>query len=445
MSETAKRTEKAAGVLVVHYENTGVSVPAAGNTTIAEIGVEGCETLSVQFSVATFALDAFTVQRRTTANAAYETEASSAANYTAPTGRIQRASGDLTTVGAGSTGSFDMDVAGLESVKITASGNGGAASVSVYATATKGKGSGSQSALSSVLGATADAAVSSDAVGTISGKLRGIVKILADLWDSTLHRLKVSAKVDAATPTSYRTNVTSADLLAAPAQPTCTLVAGGSLAASAHTIFVVGGNVYGRTTATQGNATVTGDGGANKTARVAITQLAGATFYDIYCSTDGAASKWVGRITEAQRATGIKITAVGVTGAGGTAGAVDVEVPGTGLAVNGGQLTQNTAYSIPASPVDCSGYQYVDFDLTMSRTGDAAAPSLKVIPFWYNSRTSTYQSGDVQSINFGGQSGAYWPNKQRLRLECRGNSAVALAVASIAGTGASLDIDAALS
>jgi hypothetical protein len=39
------------------------------------------------------------------------------------------------------------------------------------------------------VGATSDAAVSSDATGTLSGKLRGVVKILADVWDSTNHRL----------------------------------------------------------------------------------------------------------------------------------------------------------------------------------------------------------------------------------------------------------------
>jgi hypothetical protein len=41
------------------------------------------------------------------------------------------------------------------------------------------------------LGATTDAAVSSDATGTISGKIRGLVKILASVWDSINGRLKV--------------------------------------------------------------------------------------------------------------------------------------------------------------------------------------------------------------------------------------------------------------
>jgi hypothetical protein len=43
-----------------------------------------------------------------------------------------------------------------------------------------------------VLGATTDAAVSTDTTGTISGKLRGLVKIFADVWNSTSHFLSVS-------------------------------------------------------------------------------------------------------------------------------------------------------------------------------------------------------------------------------------------------------------
>jgi hypothetical protein len=40
-------------------------------------------------------------------------------------------------------------------------------------------------------GALADAAVVTDSNGTLSGKIRGLVKILADVWDSINHRLKV--------------------------------------------------------------------------------------------------------------------------------------------------------------------------------------------------------------------------------------------------------------
>lgn len=41
-------------------------------------------------------------------------------------------------------------------------------------------------------GATTDAAVTGNNTGTLSAKLRGLSKILADVWDSTNHWLKVS-------------------------------------------------------------------------------------------------------------------------------------------------------------------------------------------------------------------------------------------------------------
>ena len=261
---------------------------------------------------------------------------------------------------------------------------------------------------------------------------------------SLLSPLPIVTKMQAAVAAAYRSAIAAADVLSIPGTVTCTKQAGGGATAGTYTIFVVAGNAHGRTTAKQGDATVTTET-TNLTVRAAFAAVSGASFYDIYCSTAGAAAKFVGRITEAQRASGIKLTAVNTTGAGGTVGAVDIEVPGTGLAVNGGQLAQNTAYAIPATPVDCSGYQYVDFDLSLSRTGDIAAPALAVIPFFLNARTSTYQAGEPLTINFGGTLGAYGPMKQRVRVEARGNSGVALVVASIAGTGASLDIDATLS
>lgn len=241
---------------------------------------------------------------------------------------------------------------------------------------------------------------------------------------------------------SYRSAVTATDVIAAPGTVTCTKQAGGGVTAGVHNVKVVAVNAYGRTTATAGNVAVTTET-TNLTVRAAFALVTGATHYDIYVSTD-ADPKWVGRITEAQRLSGIKITAVGTTGAGGVAGAVDVEAVGTGLQA-ATTAAVNTAYSIPASPVAAREHQYVEFDLTLTRTGDGVALSLIVIPFVYNSRTNTYYARSAETITFGGTSASYLPHKQRLRVEVRGNQSVALVVASIAGTGASLDIDAVVS
>lgn len=253
-----------------------------------------------------------------------------------------------------------------------------------------------------------------------------------------------AGSVSAVAAAAYRSAVVAADVIAVPGTVTCTKQAGGAAADGVYTVYVVAGNAYGRTTAVAGNTTITTET-TNLTVRAAFAAVVGATFYDIYASTDGAAAKFVGRITEAQRATGIKLTAVNTTGAGGVAGAVDIEVPGTGLAVNGGQLAVNTAYTVPASPVNCAGFQYCDFDLTFTRSGDSVAPALIVVPFYYNARTATYSAGTPVTVTFGGAAGVYTPLKQRIRVEVRGNSAVALMVEAIAGTGASLDVDAVLS
>lgn len=255
--------------------------------------------------------------------------------------------------------------------------------------------------------------------------------------------IRVKIGTIASAPIAHRSAVLAADLLAAPGTVTCTKQASGSCDAGVHTVYVIAGNPYGRTLPTAGNTTVTTET-TNLTVRAAFAAVTGATYYDIYCSTDGVAAKWVGRITEAQRASGIKITAVGTTGAGGTAGAVDIGEVGTGLAANAASNAVNTAFSVP-TPIDCSGYQYVDFDISMTRSGDAVIPAVTVIPFYYNSRTATYSAGTITALTFGGAAGVLNPLTQRLRVETRGNDGMALVVASISGTGASLDVDATLS
>lgn len=59
-------------------------------------------------------------------------------------------------------------------------------------------------------GATTDAAVVSDVSGTVSGKLRGLVKILASVWDSVNGRLKVDAS--ATTVTVSNSGLTNIDV-----------------------------------------------------------------------------------------------------------------------------------------------------------------------------------------------------------------------------------------
>lgn len=239
---------------------------------------------------------------------------------------------------------------------------------------------------------------------------------------------------------NYRTAITAADVVAPPGTVTCTLQAGGGATAGVYNIKVVAGNALGRTTATTGNTAVT-TASTNLTVRAAFAQVTGATYYDIYCSID-ADPKWVGRITEAQRASGILITAVGITGAGGAAGAVDVQVPGTG----GQALTTavvNTAYAIPAAAAVNTGlYNDVLFDITASRTGDAAAIAVTVVVVAISPRTGNYVmiSGPTV-LTFGGGTGNAQLLTQRILASAKGSTGVHLLVTLISGTGASVDVD----
>lgn len=243
------------------------------------------------------------------------------------------------------------------------------------------------------------------------------------------------------TPVAHRSAVVAADVLAAPTTTGASAVAGGSCAANTYHTKVVAVNAYGRSVPSTDQQATTAT--TNLTVRCPITQLAGALGYDVYCSTD-AEPKFVGRITEAQRLSGILITAVGVTGAGGTANAVDVQVPGTGL-VAATTAAVNTAYVIPGTgtAVDCSGYQYCDFEITATRTGDSVALAVNLLVLLFNSRTGLYSMSTTTPITltFGGTAGNYQPLIQRYHAEVRGSSQVWCLVQSIAGTGASLNID----
>ena len=235
---------------------------------------------------------------------------------------------------------------------------------------------------------------------------------------------------------SYRSAIAAADVLAAVVTPTCTKLAGGSATAGVYTTLISAGNKYGRTIPTTGDGTVTTET-TNLTVRAAWAKVTGAEFYDIFCSIDGAAAKWVGRITEAQRLAGGTLTAVNTyASTGGIAGAIDIEVPGTGLAAN--SIVVSNAFVLPA--VFALQHRHlVGFDIEMARTGEAVAASLYVVPFFFNLKAQQYILGAVQQVVFGGATGVFGGWKQRVLCASEAKF-VGLMVASIAGTGAAVTI-----
>ena len=94
----------------------------------------------------------------------------------------------------------------------------------------------STAGLSTVTGATGDAAVTADNPGSISAKLRGLAKIFADVWDSTGHRLKVDAS-GVTVPVSVTTSPVPVSITTNPVNVSGTIgISGGSIVVSGITL-----------------------------------------------------------------------------------------------------------------------------------------------------------------------------------------------------------------
>lgn len=108
-----------------------------------------------------------------------------------------------------------------------------------------------------VLGSTTDAAVTGDTNGTISGKQRGLVKILTDIWDSINHRIKVdgSGVTQPTVWTQPGTSVTASNTASAGAALTITLSGVSGKTTYLRTLTIVAGAVASQV---QGLVTITG-------------------------------------------------------------------------------------------------------------------------------------------------------------------------------------------
>lgn len=162
----------------------------------------------------------------------------------------------------------------------------------------------------------------------------------------------------------HRTGLTAPDKLVVPGTPTLAdVTTGGSLVFNtAYKVAVAAASVFGPTTPSSvATLTTANDATSTHAVRITIAQVTDAGFYDIFLSTD-AAPLYVARVTEAQRAAGVTVTAVGTISATSPgAGKVDVRVVGTGVATTAAPFTFNNAYNIapggvPITPVNCTGY-----------------------------------------------------------------------------------------
>lgn len=110
-----------------------IAVAQSGDTDLVQFSVGQTERAWVQITCTGQDLDAFIVLGRAHSSGAWLTLASSGSHYTSPAGVVFGASGDLTTLAAGSTGWIALDVQGLDAVKLQASsGNVAGSTVTVY-------------------------------------------------------------------------------------------------------------------------------------------------------------------------------------------------------------------------------------------------------------------------------------------------------------------------
>lgn len=203
------------------------------------------------------------------------------------------------------------------------------------------------------------------------------------------------------TPIAHRTAIATPDKITSP---TCV----GALAAGATTITLATTALYGAIAARIAGIGSAGAGilsaaftpTINKSVLMTVAQVTGATHYDLFLSVD-AAPKWVGRITEAQRAAGCAVTAVGTVGAGGSPGVVDIQVVGTGVVTTVSEFANNNAYYIAgvAQPVTCTGRKNARVYATFTRGDCTATPTCSMVPF--TKTGTTWASGDAVTMNLG--------------------------------------------
>jgi hypothetical protein len=244
----------------------------------------------------------------------------------------------------------------------------------------------------------------------------------------TLHRDAIAAADRLATPTAIST--------------TADVATGGSLLASTtYKVNYAGFNRWGPTICPSAASRATAADASNThVIRVTVPQLAGADGYDLFLSTD-AAPLWVARITEAQRAAGVTITALGTVDATSPgAGKVDVQVVGSGVASTASPFDINNAWTPGAvTAVDCRGFSKAKVLVKLALTDLRSLPTCKIGVFLANQLSS----GDwhqVGVLDLAPLSALGKPLLQELDVDVHGSSGLIALVNTLTGQGAAVSI-----
>lgn len=241
---------------------------------------------------------------------------------------------------------------------------------------------------------------------------------------------------------SHRSSITAADKLAVPGTITRAAVteSGSTLANSAYNMAAAAYNRWGSSGPGTKPSSLTPT--ANQAINMAFAQVTGADGYDLFLSTD-ANPKWVGRITEAQRAAGgFIISTVGTVTAGGSAaaGSVDIGIPGTGLDCTVNPFATNNAVRPDnVTPLDTRNREYIDLLVQLTITDLRSLPSLVLTGYQRNdSSTSNWHQFWTQTVSI--LTAVQQPLEQMFRVTVGGAANVVFLVDSIAGQGASVDL-----
>jgi hypothetical protein len=208
----------------------------------------------------------------------------------------------------------------------------------------------------------------------------------------------------------------------------------------------VPGNRWGPTaiTAAIDAVLVTSDAVNTHVVDCTMAQATGAEWYDLFLSVD-AAPKWVGRITEAQRAAGgFEILTLGTVtvNAGVAADHVYIGVVGTGIQTTNTLFAANNAYrpdAVGITSINCAGKSKAFVLVKLVVTDLRSAPSCTIVPFWGNQVSATdWHAGMAEPLNLLTQAG--YPLEQAFVLDVAGATALRILVGSIAGQGAAASV-----
>jgi hypothetical protein len=190
-----------------------------------------------------------------------------------------------------------------------------------------------------------------------------------------------------------------------------------------------------------GSVLLADDANDTHMADLTIPQVPGAGFYDVFLSTD-AAPLWVARVTEAQRALGAKITAVGTVespSAGVAAGKVRVDVIGTGIASNSVVFSQNNALVTSGIVgIDTVGYEFLMVNVYMYVADLRSAPNLSLAVLFEDDLGNKYLGDVITMPIMNGAVGQ--PLYQVFLLECMGATKTYILVNGIGGQDAQVTI-----